>query len=43
MTNIHAQKLGKLGGKSKSQKKILAARINMAKAREKRWVKTILK
>ena len=39
MTNINAVRLGRLGGKSRSPKKIKASRLNMAKAREKRWTK----
>jgi len=39
MTNIHAQTLGRLGGQSRSRKKIEAARKNLAQGRAKRWEK----
>ena len=37
MVNKHAQALGKIGGKKKSEKKTLAVRLNGKKGAEKRW------
>lgn len=37
--NPAAVALGKLGGKKKSKRKSKALKINLAKAREKRWPK----
>lgn len=39
MTNIHAQELGRIGGKSKSPRKVKTAKQNIARARLKRWSK----